>query len=233
MVLLYAFIGKETTGYRRLCAKTRAEDAQCWSPATIGASRRKGCCKGRCNSCDVTLQWLCSGFEMRLKAWPCPGWFNAATPAINTARVLRSSTASSVQARARWECWEKCAIVCQADGKWRGWRGSNPRPLASEANTLSTELQPRDWRYCTVAQRAMTQLPLMGPRGALAAQPARATLYGHKGTFSTAACPCPMTAQTAWPRKACNGQMATQRRQKGDKKGGKRIDYACWQRRAD
>jgi hypothetical protein len=28
-------------------------------------------------------------------------------------------------------------------GIWRGWRGSNPRPLASEANTLSTELQPR------------------------------------------------------------------------------------------
>src|SRR3569832_557576 len=27
-------------------------------------------------------------------------------------------------------------------GRWRGWRGSNPRPLASEANTLSTELQP-------------------------------------------------------------------------------------------
>ena len=26
--------------------------------------------------------------------------------------------------------------------RWRGWRGSNPRPLASEANTLSTELQP-------------------------------------------------------------------------------------------
>ena len=26
---------------------------------------------------------------------------------------------------------------------WCGWRGSNPRPLASEANTLSTELQPR------------------------------------------------------------------------------------------
>ena len=28
-------------------------------------------------------------------------------------------------------------------GVWCGWRGSNPRPLASEANTLSTELQPR------------------------------------------------------------------------------------------
>ena len=26
--------------------------------------------------------------------------------------------------------------------QWCGWRGSNPRPLASEANTLSTELQP-------------------------------------------------------------------------------------------
>ena len=26
---------------------------------------------------------------------------------------------------------------------WCGWRGSNPRPLASEANTLSTELQPQ------------------------------------------------------------------------------------------
>ena len=29
---------------------------------------------------------------------------------------------------------------------WCGWRGSNPRPLASEANTLSTELQPHRWR---------------------------------------------------------------------------------------
>jgi hypothetical protein len=28
---------------------------------------------------------------------------------------------------------------------WCGWRGSNPRPLASEANTLSTELQPHVW----------------------------------------------------------------------------------------
>ena len=30
---------------------------------------------------------------------------------------------------------------------WCGWRGSNPRPLASEANTLSTELQPRVIHY--------------------------------------------------------------------------------------
>ena len=28
---------------------------------------------------------------------------------------------------------------------WCGWLGSNQRPLASEANTLSTELQPRRW----------------------------------------------------------------------------------------
>ena len=33
--------------------------------------------------------------------------------------------------------------VWKRTGVWRGWRGSNPRPLASEANTLSTELQPR------------------------------------------------------------------------------------------
>ena len=26
--------------------------------------------------------------------------------------------------------------------RWCGWGESNPRPLASEANTLSTELQP-------------------------------------------------------------------------------------------
>ena len=30
----------------------------------------------------------------------------------------------------------------KAMGRWRGWLGSNQRPLASEANTLSTELQP-------------------------------------------------------------------------------------------
>ena len=32
---------------------------------------------------------------------------------------------------------------------WCGWRGSNPRPLASEANTLSTELQPQRWNLTT------------------------------------------------------------------------------------
>lgn len=37
---------------------------------------------------------------------------------------------------------------------WRGWRGSNPRPLASEANTLSTELQP----LTTPATRELTKI---------------------------------------------------------------------------
>ena len=32
--------------------------------------------------------------------------------------------------------------------KWCDWRGSNPRPLASEANTLSTELQSQRDLYC-------------------------------------------------------------------------------------
>ena len=35
------------------------------------------------------------------------------------------------------------AVPSDPRRSWRGWRGSNPRPLASEANTLSTELQPQ------------------------------------------------------------------------------------------
>ena len=35
---------------------------------------------------------------------------------------------------------------------WCGWRGSNPRPLASEANTLSTELQPQRERLYLAGQ---------------------------------------------------------------------------------
>ena len=47
--------------------------------------------------------------------------------------------------------WQPPTRVCcrkrhasQREGRWRwcGWRGSNPRPSASEADTLSTELQP-------------------------------------------------------------------------------------------
>ena len=37
----------------------------------------------------------------------------------------------------------KMRICEQKTYGWCGWRGSNPRPLASEANTLSTELQPQ------------------------------------------------------------------------------------------
>src|SRR5256885_14575304 len=40
---------------------------------------------------------------------------------------------SCIFSQATWAIQEKL---------WCGWRGSNPRPLASEANTLSTELQP-------------------------------------------------------------------------------------------
>ena len=39
--------------------------------------------------------------------------------------------------------------------RWRGWLGSNQRPLASEANTLSTELQPRG-RGTTSERRIQT-----------------------------------------------------------------------------
>ena len=46
---------------------------------------------------------------------------------------------------------------CRALNHWCGWRGSNPRPLASEANTLSTELQPhvrRDRKTAIIAHSA-------------------------------------------------------------------------------
>ena len=33
--------------------------------------------------------------------------------------------------------------VATTERRWRAWRDSNPRPLASEASTLSTELQAR------------------------------------------------------------------------------------------
>ena len=38
--------------------------------------------------------------------------------------------------------WRRKAAQGTVFKQWCGWRGSNPRPLASEANTLSTELQP-------------------------------------------------------------------------------------------
>src|SRR3954467_6897798 len=46
---------------------------------------------------------------------------------------------------------------------WCGWRGSNPRPLASEANTLSTELQPHRSVDCT----GWGGRPWIRPRGRL------------------------------------------------------------------
>lgn len=36
-----------------------------------------------------------------------------------------------------------CAGTRSKCKAWCGWRGSNPRPSASEADTLSTELQPQ------------------------------------------------------------------------------------------
>ena len=41
---------------------------------------------------------------------------------------------------------------------WCGWRGSNPRPLASEANTLSTELQPQRSRILSGQSDAAARL---------------------------------------------------------------------------
>ena len=46
---------------------------------------------------------------------------------------------------------------------WRGWRGSNPRPLASEANTLSTELQPHLKRRERIIPEAGAPVPRHWP----------------------------------------------------------------------
>ena len=58
---------------------------------------------------------------------------------------------------------QRMTFLCDAIAKlliywgelWCGWRGSNPRPLASEANTLSTELQPHGGKFlkCAVGYR--------------------------------------------------------------------------------
>ncbi len=47
---------------------------------------------------------------------------------------------------------------------WRGWRGSNPRPLASEANTLSTELQPHLQSAAIIARGLQATCALQGLR---------------------------------------------------------------------
>ncbi len=46
---------------------------------------------------------------------------------------------------------------------WRGWRGSNPRPSASEADTLSTELQPLGDKRAIIAD--YTARGLVGAAG--------------------------------------------------------------------
>jgi hypothetical protein len=53
------------------------------------------------------------------------------------ARMLREGTDGTSMAR------KLLSVRGGSEDNWCGWRGSNPRPLASEANTLSTELQPR------------------------------------------------------------------------------------------
>ena len=48
--------------------------------------------------------------------------------------------------------------------QWRGWRESNPRPLASEANTLSTELQPHVFvgmGYINLCRTPQDSLPII------------------------------------------------------------------------
>ena len=63
-----------------------------------------------------------------------PGFTVNCQPGVSIP-VIKVSGASGLNAAVS-------AWILQRMNWWCGWRGSNPRPLASEANTLSTELQP-------------------------------------------------------------------------------------------
>jgi hypothetical protein len=70
--------------------------------------------------------------------------------------------------------------------KWCGWLGSNQRPLASEANTLSTELQPhgepKDTGFPAARLSESTSIFLPGPRAPAAGRRSR-VVSGTAGLF--------------------------------------------------
>jgi hypothetical protein len=58
--------------------------------------------------------------------------------------------------------WRRKAAQGTVFKQWCGWRGSNPRPLASEANTLSTELQPHAVSCLRILSVHLAQANLAG-----------------------------------------------------------------------
>ena len=93
-------------------------------------------------------------------------------------------------------------------GKWCGWLGSNQRPLASEANTLSTELQPHGEPKDTgfPAARLSESTSILLPRIAAAARGMQASTV--PGTAEL--CPTPQFWDYNQPvsrREVCHTQV--------------------------
>jgi transcriptional regulator with XRE-family HTH domain len=68
---------------------------------------------------------------------------DAAAASIKIAGLRHEATLRRRVTLALAGCFGNPSQINRLGQVWCGWRGSNPRPLASEANTLSTELQPQ------------------------------------------------------------------------------------------
>ena len=83
---------------------------------------------------------------------PCRGWgspcinfcqeFSSIFRGVRMRQTVLGLGSKSSQCALAWTRRNNSAAYLTYE-IWRGWRGSNPRPSASEADTLSTELQPR------------------------------------------------------------------------------------------
>ena len=85
-------------------------------------------------------------------------------PPLATRAPLRTISNYSTTFLQRLTTRRARSCACTKKKAWCGWRGSNPRPLASEANTLSTELQPHRcsctaFDYCTPEWAANQRAP--------------------------------------------------------------------------
>ncbi len=109
-------------------------------------------CKARCISRQKCVQFVTTAAVKKIGSADSPP---GAAPMVS-ARSRSHTITSPAASWAAVHCFNRLRptkgllnnefnhqITEQTVRYWCGWRGSNPRPLASEANTLSTELQPQ------------------------------------------------------------------------------------------
>ena len=146
-----------------------------WLRATIGTLKR--------NKSFFKAFWQTVLARPQASSKPLP----RSTAANGWLACIRHLATNTQDTQAKNTPWRAGWLVTS----WRGWRGSNPRPLASEANTLSTELQPRD---CTVVQLIANA----EPRGALLPSPQGLHCMGTKALLLRLAHCLNGTALAAW-----------------------------------